>query len=39
MECVNSMEKSRRFGFLDYQDTDRSFIDVFDRLRRERVIP
>jgi len=38
MECVNSMEKSRRFGFLDYQDTDRSFIDVFDRLRRERII-
>lgn len=39
MECVNSMGKSRRLGFLDYQDTDRSFIDVFDRLRRERIIP
>ena len=39
MECLNSMAKSRRFGFLDYQDTDNSFIDVFDRLRRERIIP
>lgn len=39
MECVNSMAKSRRFGFRDYQDSEQSFIDVFDRLRRERIIP
>lgn len=39
MECVNDMNKSRRFGFLDYQDTERSFLDLFDQLRRERVIP
>lgn len=39
MECVNSMAKSRALGFMEYQDTEQSFIDVFDRLRRERVIP
>jgi nucleoside-diphosphate-sugar epimerase len=39
MECVNAMGKSRKLGFLDYQDSEQSFIDVFDRLRRERIIP
>jgi nucleoside-diphosphate-sugar epimerase len=39
MECVNSMAKSRKLGFYDYQDSEQSFIDVFDRLRRERIIP
>jgi nucleoside-diphosphate-sugar epimerase len=39
MECINSMAKSRRYGFLDYQDSEESFIAVFDRLRRERIIP
>jgi nucleoside-diphosphate-sugar epimerase len=39
MECLNDMNKSRRFGFLQWQDTERSFIDLFDQLRRERIIP
>lgn len=39
MECLNDMNKSRRFGFLQWQDTEHSFIDLFDRLRRERIIP
>jgi nucleoside-diphosphate-sugar epimerase len=39
MECVNDMNKSRRFGFLQYQDTERSFLDLFDQLRHERIIP
>jgi nucleoside-diphosphate-sugar epimerase len=39
MECINSMNKSRAFGFTDFQDTTQSFIRVFDRLRRERIIP
>jgi len=30
---------SRRLGFLEYQDTERSFLDLFDQLRQERVIP
>ncbi|MFK8250136.1 SDR family oxidoreductase [Ancylobacter terrae] len=39
IECVNDMNKSRRLGFLDWQDTERSFTDLFDQLRQERVIP
>lgn len=39
MECVNDMSKSRRLGFLVYQETERSFLDLFDRLREERIIP
>lgn len=39
MECFNSMAKSRRLGFDGWQDSEASFIDLFDRLRRERIIP
>ena len=39
METYADMTKSRRAGFLDSQDTRRSFLDLFDRLREERVIP
>lgn len=39
MECLHSMAKSRALGFGDIQDTEQSFIDVFDRLRAERIIP
>jgi nucleoside-diphosphate-sugar epimerase len=39
MECVHSMSKARSLGFGATQDTERSFIDVFDRLRAERIIP
>lgn len=39
MECVNDISKSRRFGFHHYQESTRSFLDVFDRLRAERIIP
>lgn len=39
MECVHSMAKARSYGFAETQDTERSFIDVFDRLRAERIIP
>lgn len=39
MECLHSMAKSRNLGFNEFQDTERSFIDVFDRLRAERIIP
>jgi len=39
LECVNDMSKSRRLGFLRYQETPASFFDLFDRLKRERLIP
>ncbi|KMO20020.1 SDR family oxidoreductase [Methylobacterium platani] len=38
-EVVTDMSKSRRLGFLDYQATDESFLDLFARLRTARVIP
>jgi nucleoside-diphosphate-sugar epimerase len=39
IECVNDMTKSRRLGFSNYQGTYASFIDVFERLRKEKIIP
>jgi hypothetical protein len=39
IETFTDMTKSRLLGFTDYQPTDRSFLDLFDRLRRERIIP
>jgi nucleoside-diphosphate-sugar epimerase len=39
IETFTDMSKSRRLGFLDHQDTSRSFLDLFDRLRGERIIP
>jgi len=39
VETFADMSKSRRLGFLDYQDSTASFLDLFDTLRAERVIP
>jgi len=39
IETFTDMTKSRLLGFTDYQPTDRSFLDLFDRLRSERIIP
>jgi nucleoside-diphosphate-sugar epimerase len=39
LETFTDMGKSRRFGFLEYQPSDRSFLDLFDRLREARIIP
>ncbi len=39
LELLMSMTKSRRLGFNEFQDSERSFIDLFDRLRAERIIP
>lgn len=39
METYADMTKSREAGFSDVQDSRRSFLDLFDRLRAERVIP
>jgi nucleoside-diphosphate-sugar epimerase len=38
-ECITDMSKSRELGFTDYRTSDRSFLDLFDRLRHERIIP
>lgn len=39
MEVMADMARSRRLGFKDYQPTLDSFTDLFDRLRREKLIP
>ena len=39
IECFNDMKNSRSRGFDLWQDSERSFFDVFDRLIAERVIP
>jgi len=39
MEVMTDMSKSRKAGFLDYQDTPDAFFSLFERLKAERVIP
>ncbi len=39
MEVITDMTKSRKAGFLDYQGTAEAFFMLFDRLRREGIIP
>lgn len=39
LECFTDMTNSRALGFTAYQRTPRSFFDVFDELRRQRIIP
>ncbi|MCU1536235.1 MAG: NAD-dependent epimerase/dehydratase [Humibacillus sp.] len=39
VETFADMGKSRALGFLDYQDSSRSFLDLFDTLRAEKIIP
>jgi nucleoside-diphosphate-sugar epimerase len=39
IEVVTDMSKSRKLGFREYQASDDSFFDLFDTLRRERIIP
>jgi nucleoside-diphosphate-sugar epimerase len=39
IETFTDMTKCRMLGFHDYQPTPASFLDLFDRLRDERIIP
>ncbi|RYE94854.1 MAG: SDR family oxidoreductase [Myxococcales bacterium] len=39
IEVVTDMSKSRRLGFTVYQPTLDSFVDLFTRLRADRLIP
>lgn len=39
VETFADMSKSRAFGFLDYQDSSRSFLDLFETLREQKIIP
>ncbi|KQT18270.1 NAD-dependent dehydratase [Chryseobacterium sp. Leaf404] len=39
LEVMCDMTNSRTLGFTEYQNTEKSFTDVFDRLRTEMLIP
>jgi nucleoside-diphosphate-sugar epimerase len=39
IEVLTDMTKSRKLGFSEYQSTLDSFTDLFDRLRKARLIP
>ena len=39
IECFTDMTNSRTKGFSAYQQTTRSFFDVFDELRFKHIIP
>ena len=39
IECVNDMTKSRELGFMQYQETPASFFELFEQLKKSRVIP
>ncbi|HKE64178.1 MAG TPA: SDR family oxidoreductase [Micromonosporaceae bacterium] len=39
VETFADMSKSRSLGFLDFQPSARSFLDLFDMLRAQKVIP
>jgi nucleoside-diphosphate-sugar epimerase len=39
VETFADMSKSRELGFLDFQNSTESFLDLFDQLRAARIIP
>jgi nucleoside-diphosphate-sugar epimerase len=38
-ESFDDTSKCREFGFLEFKRSDRSFTELFDRLRSEKIIP
>ncbi|QQQ28686.1 SDR family oxidoreductase [Chryseobacterium indoltheticum] len=39
LEVMTDMRNSRKSGFLEYQNTEESFIDLFKKLKEENLIP
>lgn len=39
IEVMTNMSKSRKLGFLTYQDTEETFFNLFDELRKSKLIP
>lgn len=39
IEVMTDMSKSRKLGFLVYQNTEESFFDLFTQLRHDQLIP
>ena len=39
MECFTDLARSRAAGFTGYRSTLASFLELFDRLEEDRVVP
>ncbi|MFC3157606.1 Nucleoside-diphosphate-sugar epimerase [Chryseobacterium arachidis] len=39
LEVMTDMTNSRSLGFNEYQNTEKSFIEVFEKLKAEKIIP
>ncbi len=39
IEVITDMSKSRKLGFTEFQSSEDSFFDLFEMLRKERLIP
>ncbi len=39
IEVMTDMSKSRKLGFTIYQQTEESFFELFNQLRKDRLIP
>lgn len=39
LEAPADMSKSRRAGFLEYETSADSFLELFEQMRTERIIP
>lgn len=39
LEVMCDMTNSRKLGFKEYQNTEKSFIDVFEKMKAEKLIP
>jgi len=39
IEVVTDVSKSRKAGFSVFQSTEDSFINLFEKLKREKIIP
>jgi nucleoside-diphosphate-sugar epimerase len=38
-ECVNDMNRSKEHGWTGFRNSQKSFIQLFDKLRSEKIIP
>lgn len=39
VECISDMTHSRKAGFLDYQSSQDTYVDLFRRLQAEQIVP
>ncbi|RZJ63070.1 MAG: NAD-dependent dehydratase, partial [Flavobacterium sp.] len=39
IEVMTNMSKSRKLGFLVYQDTEDTFYELFEQLKEAKLVP